>query len=48
MLGDNKLKGKEIMEQIVSTCPHVETLSFVGNKFESIDDIKPLVSDLML
>ena len=43
MLGDNNLKGKEPMEHIVSVCPHIEILSLVGNKFESVDDMTPLV-----
>ena len=44
MLGDNNLKGKEPVEHIVSVCPHIEILSLVGNKFESVDDMIPLVS----
>ena len=44
ILGDNKLKGKQEVESIVSQCPSIESLNLVGNNFESIDDIKPLVS----
>lgn len=44
ILGDNKLKGKQEVERVVSQCPSIESLNFVGNNFESIDEIKPLVS----
>ena len=46
LLGDNLLKGKEETETIVAKCPNVEILSLVGNRFESLDDIEPLVSNL--
>ena len=48
MLGDNNLKGKEPMEHIVSVCPHIEILSLVGNKFESVDDMTPLVCYIVI
>lgn len=45
LLGDNKLFGEEHIETVVSCCPQLQSLSLVGNRFKSLDELKQLVSD---
>lgn len=44
LLGDNKLSGGDTIQHVVSCCPQLHSLSLVGNRFASLDDLKQLVS----
>lgn len=48
LLGDNKLKSEAEAERICCQCPRVRNLSLVGNRFESVDELKPFVSRKLL
>lgn len=41
-LQDNKLAGLKTIEIIVQQCPNLEDLLLAGNRFETINDFKPI------